>query len=115
LSITQAEERVEMIKSELDALTQEIGDEIPDEYWGQDTFNKKKTAVSSADGKIKLVKSTTTKRSIRLIDLVEKFPFKAQELQDEGAIKVTLKAAETKLNKSELEEVVKRQRQTSTS
>ena len=108
LSIIQAEERVEMIKSELDALTQEIGDEIPDEFWGPDTFNKKKKAVSSADGKIILVKSTTTRKSIRLIDLVEKFPFKAQELQEEGAIKVTLKAAETKLNKSELEEVVEK-------
>jgi len=108
LSIDRIEYEISMISAEREAMMQEIGDQIPDEFWGQDTFSKKKKAVSSADGKIVLVKSTSVKRSIPLTKLVEKFPFKAQELQDEGAIRVTLRSAETKLNKDELEQIVEK-------
>ena len=105
LCIPTARETLNQLITTQKMLITTLGNKIPPEYWGKDSFKKGKDAASSKDGEIVLIRGTTTKRTIPLRKMLDQFPFAVQELADEGKIKVTLKDAETKLNKSEIDDL----------
>lgn len=103
LCIPAAQETLAQLITTQKMMITKLGNQIEDTYWGKDSFKKGKDAASSKDGEIVLIRGTTTKRTIPLKKMLDTYPFAVQQLAEEGKIKVTLKDAETKLNKNEMD------------
>lgn len=83
-----------------------FGPSLAMDLWGPDAFSKgKKDAVTSADGKIFLLRSKTTKRKIIPTEFIKYHPLVLNELLEENKLTITLKEAETKIGKEDIDTV----------
>lgn len=86
--------------------TEELGKQIENHLWGPDQFTKgKKDAIADSTGEIRLLRSKKSTRKIKLGGMFKLFPLHVQTLIEDGKINVTIKDAETVLNKKEINEV----------
>jgi len=99
-------ETLQTLTTKRDELLRNVATMIPDNAWGKNAMSKgKKDEVSSTGGKLRIIRSTRTERTILPTKVLERFPFVIESMVNENLIKIPIKYAELKMSKEQINEV----------